>query len=591
MTEAIQDAEPDVSDYYENEVGFTMYLHDLADHLFPFPEYREGQGEALYRAVDELYVNGVKNVILDLPTGVGKSPLNVTIGLVTNHLFENRRQIRSQFGMDPGLSNGKSFYTTPQASLRNQLANDEDLAPHVDMLKARADYQCGATGSPCDSCPVQSDPERSCMSEPGCTYWAAKATAMQSPVAALTFAMLIIDNELPPETQQGERLSFQDRDLVIVDEGHGLEGQVASLFAGFTVSPHSLPDRVFQGAGSRADWNDDRFEDVEHILEDVARDARKYVDQHEEDQGHEKNVEQCKNFLRKFKYCLEEISNDRGWVANIAESYYSDGEETKKIELKPVKVDRFLNHQVWKRGTKRVISSATIPFRDDIDKWANRIGLDGDTVLISEDMPFPVENRLIHASTAVGPMSGDDEEENWDDAMKQLLEISRKHSGENGLVHTASYERAERVQDALGKDRVYLYDQDDEQDPQIKEWVEGDKQIMVAPAMMEGVDLYDDLCRWQVLLKCPFAFAGDSRVDYLLNEKYQWGWYYENVAIDIQQAVGRAVRGPEDAASFYILDSKADDVFDRRTLPSWFTDAITVDEPTHWTEPKAAPWR
>jgi len=594
VTQDTSDDPPQIEEYRDDQIGFTLYLHDLADYLFPFPSYRSGQGEALHETLEELFINGQDNVILDLPTGVGKSPLNVTLGECFTYLAANKSDIEAHFGVRLDVSNGKSFYTTPQKSLRNQLANDEDLQEHVAMLAARADYTCGETGSPCDDCSINKDPEASCMDQPACTYWNRKMDAMASPIAALTFAMLIVDNSLPPETDEGVPLSFSDRDLVIVDEGHNLENQAASLFAGFSVSPWSLPQDVYKNAGERADWDADRFEDVEGILRDLNQRAREYIRMHEDDPNYSSRVDKCENFLRKLNYCTDEIHNDRPWVVNVDETKDRDGNKTKKIQLKPVYVDRFLENYIWSRGSKRVISSATIPYRNDIETWCDRIGLPGDTSLISKTMPFDVDHRLIHTNTQVGSMSGDDEEKNWNDAMQMIREIHSHHEGENGLIHTASYKRAQEVQDSLGSDLVMVQPDDIDKELVIEQWNDSDQDILVSPSMNEGVDLHDSLCRWQVLLKCPYPYLGDSRVDYLVNENYDWEWYSETTALDIQQSVGRAVRGPEpeEAASFYVIDTKFGDIiFNRVDSPGWFTEAVTDDAPQHWNDPQAAPWR
>ena len=413
-------------------------------------------------------------------------------------------------------------------------------------------------------------------------------------IAALTFAMLIIDYNLPPETEDGQPLSFRNRDLVTVDEGHGLENQAASLFAGFAVSPWSVPPEVFGNAGARADWNDDRYEDVERILREVNTRARNFIRQYEDLEEKESQVEKCENFLRKLEYCQEEIKNDRPWVVNVDEIVDRDGDETKSIQLKPVYVDDFLSRFVWGRGKRRIISSATIPYRDNIGKWTDRIGVDGKTELISKPMPFDKEHRPIYLNTIAGSMSSSDEEDTWPDAMDQVREIHSHHRGENGLVHTNSYDRAERFQQSLGSDKVMVQDQDKDQDAVIRDWQESDKDILASPAMTEGVDLHGDKCRWQVLLKCPFPYLGDSRVSYLVEENKDWNWYMQSTAIAIQQSVGRAVRGPEpsEAAVFYVVDEKFGDVmFNRTNPPEWFTEAIVNDTPEFWDNPQAAPWR
>ena len=74
--------------------------------------------------------------------------------------------------------------------------------------------------------------------EDNCTYWVQKREAQESEIAILTFAMLITNSYLSGDS------CFDKRKLLIVDECHSLETQVASLFAGFTISPNTLPKSI-----------------------------------------------------------------------------------------------------------------------------------------------------------------------------------------------------------------------------------------------------------------------------------------------------------------------------------------------------------
>lgn len=591
MSQQLQKAK--IEEYQQSEDGFRNYLHDLADELFPFPGYRDYQDEILYETLEAMFIDGYRNVVIEGPTGIGKSPVNVAVGRVISRLNDEQREVADHFGVQiKGLHTGNSFYTTPQKSLRNQLANDEDLQEYVSMLKGRADYICGESGDNCADCFVRSSPDQSCRQMGDCTYWSEKMTSVFDDQAVITFAMLIVDNYLPVEDEAG-RLSFDDRDLVTVDEGHNSEGQSASLFAGFDLSPWVLPEDVYGDAGQRAEWGADRYEDVEELVTEVKVRAEEFVEQYEDIEDRQSEVEQCEDRLRKIRYLEQTHRQGRGWVVNIDEiSVPGSDRVTKKIQLKPVRVDDFLSDYVWSRGRRRLITSATIPFRGNIEAWGDRIGLDGPIKFISKRTPFPVEHRKIHLNTMVGKMSGDEEDENWSDAMDQIREIHNHHNGEKGLIHSVSYPRAERVGESLG-DNVIVHQRDQDTETIINLWQNSDADILVSPTMTEGVDLHGDLCRWQVLLKAPFAYYGDSRVSYLLNEEKEWQWYYEETAIDIIQAVGRAVRGPEpeEAASFYVIDEKFGDVMNRVNPPQYFIDAMTERAPQHWAIPQAAPWR
>jgi Rad3-related DNA helicase len=585
----------DYANYPETTDGFRSYFRDLADGFFMFPGYRTHQDEILYEAIEAFFVDGYKNVVIEGPTGIGKSGVNVTIAMVVSWLNKHQRQIRDYFGVNlQGLDNGKAFLTTPQKSLRNQLAEDDDLQEHISMLKSRRDYTCGVSNNNCADCWVRSDDNRSCMTEAQCSYWMAKEESMDEAIATITFAMLIVDNYLPVVAESGQRLSYDDRDIVIVDEGHDAESQSSSLFAGFTLSPWVMPEEVYGTAGDEVDWDADRLGDVAELVEQIRLNAENYILEHENIEQYQSQVENCENILRKIEYCQQTAEDGRGWVVNVDEIAQPgpDSGTTKNIEVKPVRVDDFLSEFVWSRGRRRLITSATIPFRGDIDKWADRIGLDGRTKFISKPTPFPVEHRKIHLNTTVGEMSGSSEDFNWNDAMDQIGEIHSHHEGEKGLIHSVSYPRAEEVADSLDQE-VIVDEKEKETAALITRWQNSDTDIMVSPTMMAGVDLYEDRCRWQVILKAPFAYAADSRVDYLLNEEYEWDWYFEETAMQMIQAIGRAVRGPEpeEAATCYVIDEKFDEVMHRTTPPSYIGEAVTEEPPEHWDDPDAAPWR
>lgn len=583
---------------YEDYDTFREYYCAVADDVFPFPEYNDYQDEILYEVLEAYLEDDYLNVVVEGPTGIGKSAVNVTVAQVLGIVAGLQNALEEHFGITlRHLNDGSAFYTTPQKSLRNQLAEDDDLENAVRMLKARADYYCQVGKTNCSDCRITESSDESCRSQSGCTYWNAKMTATSAHIAVLTFAMLIVDNHLPAADDSG-RISFEDRDLVIVDEGHGVEGQSASLFAGFDLSPWSLTPEVYGDAGKKISWDADRMEDVHDVLREIQFRGKRYVENNEGETldatDGDSDVDRVKNTLRKIDYALETYHEGEGWVVNVDEISEKDGPGmTKKMQIKPVRVDDFLKKFIWSRGRRRLVTSATIPFRNNIGRWAERIGLSEDVKFISKPTPFPREHRLIHTNTMVGSMSSSDEDANWRQAMNTIKEIHSHHKGEKGVIHSVSYSRTEKVVKWLGEDVAMADDPDLDTDALLERWQDSDKDIFVSPTVTEGVDLYEDKCRWQVLLKVPFAYGGDSRVSYLLNEKKEWNWYYECAATDFIQSVGRAVRGsePEEAASYYVIDEKLKSIISRVSIPDYILEAITGDDPKHWENPSAAPWR
>ena len=542
------------------------------DELFPFDEYRPMQRDTLEAAHRELQGDRFDNIIVDAPTGIGKSPLNVALCRTED----------------------SAFYTTPQKKLREQLENDETLSQHYQVLKARRDYKCGATGENCKECSINLDPSIQCSEMDRCTYWNAKETAMNADIAVTTFAYLILDRELPAQSQNENgattRISFRDqRDIIVVDECHSLASQVANLHAGFEIGPWTLPPEVFQNETANRDYsNVERHQQVEGLVERMHDRVKRFLAEHGNDEKRHYDLKLCKEFMRKHNWFSTETETmDRQWVVETQEVMDRDkNNEIQKVIIKPVKVDNFLRRYVWSRGENRILSTATAPYRGNTEKWCYELGLDPDrTKFLRVGMPIDADRRQIHTDTIIDTFSSGGDDDNWAEIMSSLNDLAGKHEGEKGLVHTASYSRARRVQETVNEDEsrypnltgnimLHRGDRGASDDVFVSDWQRSEKDIALSPSMAEGVDLVGDQCRWQVLLKVPYPFMGGARVKYLTQEENRWDWYYEMTAVRTIQSAGRAVRGLDDYADYYVLDGSFNSLRNRVEFPPWYTEAI-----------------
>lgn len=553
--------------------------------MFPFPSYYEHQKDILYTASDLLYkTSGVDNVIIDAPTGIGKSPINTALA----------RQADS------------AFITTPQKKLRQQLEEDADLNPYYSVLRAREDYgPCPAarlytdtdTEFDCESCLVNKSPTRSCTDdEHNCPYWDAKEYAMDDNVSVTTFSYLIVDGHLskwsePDEDGDQKRLSFGDRELLVVDEAHALESQVANLHAGFTISPEGITESLYVSIQPKLEQQvhhsskdilttNDISELLETILEraddrrDLLREQVQQTTDNAEQEALMDEIQELSSVSSRLGWLLTDTTT---WVVEAAMVFH-EGDKVPVANVKPVFVSEFLKDHVWNRAEKVVLSTATMPYRNNPGKWAKRLGLDPSrTETISRPMPFPSSNRKIHTRTTIDKFSQGGDLENWGQIIDTLSLIARRHAGEKGLVHTVSYDRAENLYEGLATNAV-LHEKSHPQKSEmdfIREWQTGDEDILLSPSLMEGVDLPDDQCRWQALVKVPYPATGDARVSYLLDVESDWDWYYEETAQSIIQSAGRGVRHSKDYCDYYVLDQSFGDVMEKADIPDWFTGAIT----------------
>jgi len=545
-----------------NDKNMTKKVHNNnIEQYFPFDTFRPYQKEILNKIVKD-FENGTKVVILDGPVGFGKSPVNIALG----DYFK------------------PSFYTTPQVKLVNQLSKDfcpKKLAidgGYGDCIAflGRRNYRCRETGLDSDICPyrtgvqVEDDfgriKKKTCSKMENCTYQKQKEAASESNIAILTFAMLIINSYLN---------YFPKRNLLIIDECHNLENQVANLFAGFTISFKILPKSFGEELREKI-WKEDIEEYLPNSrqIEDYLPFFMKFKELTTKWRPlcqNERDLDKLRNLSRRIKNILEEIEEGRIWTVNL--TYY--GEYNSRIPrlFSPILIDKFLQEKLWRQANKIILSSATIPYRNNVVKWLERIGLNDKAFKFhSVPMTFPIENRKIITAYMNGKMTYNEEKKNWNANINSIKSIIKKHGSEKGVIHTQSYSRAKKLYDDLKGYNLFLH-KEKVSESIIDQWVNSKKQILVSPSIKDGVDLKDDLCRFQILLKIPYPNIKNARVDYLLNKKKDWVWYNEETTRDIIQMYGRAIRSSTDYATFYIIDSSFNNL-PKRNFPDWFLKAL-----------------
>lgn len=307
---------------------------------FPFSEYRDFQREILTEASRALFrTSDIDTVVIDAPTGIGKSPINVSLARMAD----------------------TAFYTTPQKKLRRQLEQDTDLQPYYSVMRARSDYVCDWASTrdevvSCKECPVTNDPETSCR-EKQCDYWTAKEAAMAADTAVLTFSYLIVDNALRTyaevESDRGDvygseriQVSFADRDLLIVDEAHALEEQVASLHAGFTISEQTpLPEKVYDSFVSSYREVVEDVEDsyisgyevcntVQQLSKEVNENIRGLQANPLNQENFEGDLQELQGLRAKLEFFLSQVEDGNGWV--VSPTTFNG--ESSSVKFQPVRV-------------------------------------------------------------------------------------------------------------------------------------------------------------------------------------------------------------------------------------------------------------
>lgn len=227
----------------------------------------------------------------------------------------------------------------------------------------------------------------------------------------------------------------------------------------------------------------------------------------------------------------------------------------------------------WPREVKkRVLLSATIS-RKDIEA----LGLGRARVLyIAAESPIAASRRPI---ISVGLTNVN--RHRMDEATEQIARyiqdvVLPQHPGEKGVVH-ATYYMAGLLRIHLGHDKRFLFHTKENK----KEIYEAFRvsspasgAILVASGMYEGIDLPQDLGRWQAIAKVPWQSLGSPAIAYMAERDPEW-FAWETIRTLIQ-ACGRISRTTTDYGITLILDSTVDKLFEdyAHLLPAWYVDGL-----------------
>ena len=227
-----------------------------------------------------------------------------------------------------------------------------------------------------------------------------------------------------------------------------------------------------------------------------------------------------------------------------------------RIVVQPVEVNGLFKTFMDDFAQREVVfMSATII---DLKSFCTDIGVDGaHTALIRRPSTFDPRRSPIVVDP-VGSMS----RQNLRTTMGRLLEridaIMDDHAHEKGVIHTVSGVLARAIFDGVRPEhrrRLLIADGVNNEELLRAHRASTKPTVLISPSMMAGVDLEDDLARWQVIAKFPFASLGDPRVSRKLGTS-QGGqeWYTAKMLRSFVQACGRGTRSEEDWCVTYVLD-------------------------------------
>ena len=560
-----------------------MNLNDITDDViranFPMKEFRPGQFEVI-KAIIEGFKEG-KTVLCQCPTGSGKS----AIGYCLSQLFKNsyyltpnkflQDQLKSDFG-----ENGKHvFRNNPMVELKGRNAYPcnyyERMIEHAKdnpaeraklfkaMNKRIGDFQIPNAQINCDvgECRKQQLSKLEfCVSEQGtfCPYFKQLHKAMKASICLMNFHSFLFQTFVVEH--------FGARELLIIDEADCCEDTLMGFIEINLSDLHFIKHGIiFPELETVAEYIE-FFKKVK-ITDIIAKRKEEAILE-----GNTREVDEWTNLL--FKFAIMLASDIDNWICEYKP--HKTG-STHSVILKPLMIDVFAHDFIFKYCPNVLLMSATILSKNVV---CRSLGLNPDNAkYVVLGSCFPSEIRPIYFQPS-GSMSYKNKQTTLPKMLEDIEKICQTHKDEKGIIHTHSFDISNYILEKSSKElRNRLVHQMDpiynkNKKLMITAHTTKPNSIIIAPAMQRGVDLKDDLGRFQIICKVPYPPMGDKQV--AARMEIDEDWFNFKTALLMVQAYGRIHRHDKDYGKTYILDNDFKRFYEntKDILPIWFKEVI-----------------
>jgi ATP-dependent DNA helicase DinG len=549
-----------------SDVVMCNYMSEILRYFPLTKPPRKGQVASM-NFIEEMIGQGVQDVVIEAPTGAGKS----SVGAAVCRWASTWPEQVSPTGV---VTRKGGYYLVTQKVLQDQITHDvRDNFTDKDYasLKSSESYECDRHGN----CQIglQAKKERCCegKKEGTCPYLTAKARFDRATFSVTNYPYFL--------TERMYVNQFPTRNVLILDECHTLAKQLLR-FGELVISQEKLREWNIRGADVP------EFDDMRHYLAWL---EKKYLlvikeraatlqlmlesdPQSCKDPKVQSTVTALQNQVQKTELAISGAStHPEDWV------YWVD--ETEKdgriVSLKPLVAAPYMD-LVRSGGMYRVHMSA---YPGDKHIYCRSLGLDPEEVAwIKLKSPFAPEHRPIIMSL-VGSMSKRNKAQTFPSVIKVIDRVLTAHATEKGVLHVNSYALGTEVYDHFSKTvhgvRLRFPRCADEREQAMAQHaLDSSPSVLVSPSMTEGFDFKGDLARWQCIVKIPYPYLGDQQI--LALKERDPDWYALQTVSTIIQTCGRIVRDFGDKGISYILDSDFLILFERHgyMFPSWFKSAM-----------------
>jgi Rad3-related DNA helicase len=579
-------------------------IHALFPHRTPAggPSYRTHQFE-LIRDSLQAFDDGAVDVMIEAPTGVGKTDIAITVARYSTREYESLLGDARRLdlaGRTPEafttLGPGQAHMITSMKMLQDAYVKS---APEVVLIKGQGNYGCakklkGSLDLMENSVAGLREPFFSCADASSVYGSLCKVCPYKETRHAAQWARLTLHNFDGFMAQASLGGSFVPRAVLTIDEAHNVEEKVANACTldfykrGFEDMGITWTQPAATGLDEVTEWAKALSAQV-NLLGEKARlelaelrsstrllfaNSHRVRDLSKTDRAAGELARKLQRFL-----VSRQTTNPKTqaevkpvpWVATVDQGH---------VRLEPVTASAFIGNTLLRFGAHRLHLSAT--FLDGAGSYRKAVNLRGEARAprqLSVDSPFAAANRRIVLMSA-GDTGAGKFDANRPKVLAAIRRILDRHAGQRGVIHATSYDMARWLEEEQVSPRLLFHGPRNRED-ELRGFMHksATDAVFCAVGMSEGVDFKDDMARWQVIVRIPYGVP-TARVK--ARRDVDGNYYDWRTCLTVVQTCGRIVRNNADWGVTYVLDGRFAKFAQRnRTqLPDWFMDAVEEEHDT-----------
>ncbi|MDD4109952.1 MAG: helicase C-terminal domain-containing protein [Clostridia bacterium] len=537
---------------------------------FPSNDAPRAEQITILNDIQKALDNDKKFIIIQAPTGVGKSHIAATMSAMSRYPDAEIVDLIDNYEIQAMNSDGfiyeELFLSKPSygaavltvtKSLQEQYYS---LFNNATILKGKQNYVCIVDEDfDCDLAPCLLTPKLlgECKTSNRCPMLNARREALKSRFGVFNYSSYL---SLPD--------FLKKRQFIICDEASELEDEIVKNYS-CNIEYSKIDLSALNLERLRTNINGDAY----RWLTDLSTSLKDVLKENEEQFKKGKNNKRILiGQMAKYRY----YKNLYEKVNNVLQNWYKAEyitEITKdEATFTPLYVN-ILAQDFFKWGDTVILMSATLI---DHELFAQTLGIKKEEyAYIEVDSSFdPLKSPIYFDSKTKLNYK------NMDEFLPKLVEkallICDNFKDEKGIIHTHTFKITEALLKRIkGKSRYLVRESGITNEALLNEhYLRDDATVLISPSLGFGTDLKDEYGRFSIIMKTPYLPLGSERIKRLAAKNQSW--YEMKALVCLVQMCGRTTRNIDDHSDTFILDGTALDLIKRNKnkIPRWFLKRI-----------------